>query len=97
MSELAQRSTTARLGPGGPPSLRKHCQTGLSDVGAKKSQGRKSSPGQCYDSWSLDGGVKPPREASRGSPWLPLDGERPLQAACSAKANPMAPGWHFHA
>ena len=42
MSELAQRSTTARLGPGGPPSLRKHCQTGLSDVGAKKaSLGRK--------------------------------------------------------
>ena len=43
MSELAQRSTTARLGPGGPPSLRKHCQTGLSDVGAKKAIGLKSS------------------------------------------------------
>ena len=37
MPELAQPSTTARLGPGGPPSLSKRCQTGLSDVGAKKS------------------------------------------------------------
>ena len=45
MSELAQPSTTARLGPGGPPSLRKHCQTGLSDVGAKKSSRPKSSQG----------------------------------------------------
>ena len=57
----------------------------------KKAKPPQSSPGQCYDSWSADGGFKPPREASRGSPWLPLDGELSLQAACAPKPTPWRP------
>ena len=39
MSELAQRSTTPRLGPGGPPSLLKRLQTDHNEVRRKKKPG----------------------------------------------------------
>ena len=87
----AQRSTTGRLGPGGPPSLRKHCQTGLSDVGAKKSQAANRVQGSVMTRGAWTEGSSPREKPHGARHGCLLTGNCPCRPLAAPKPTPWRP------